>query len=264
MDQSPEVQSIPPPQPSVMSPPPKKGLIIGGIAAATLVLLGGLGWWLAANAQDAYVKAAATYEEKLKEAFIFYKDAEDTEDRVNAVKDKFDTALASRPKEPNILGIPLPAPSTTKDRVAEISASFTNLRDAFVGFHAFNEFADKCLSLLEELEPDPLIDIHNNESVFSQAADSMRAIEGPDGVADFRQQKADALAAIATQVGKAEAAIAAIDNAGYKAAQDEIKKLQPQVNVSAVIAELKVLYRAYYDGLSGAYDDTAKTLGIEG
>lgn len=264
MDQSSEVQPPIPPQAPVVQQPSKKGWLIGGIVAAALVLVGGLGWWLTTSAQAAYVKAAAAYEQNLKDAFVFYKNAEDTEDRVNTVKDKFDTALASRPKEPNLVGIPLPAPNVTKDRVAEISTSFTTLRDAFADFHAFNGFADECLTLLEGLEPDPLIDIHANEAVFNKAADDMRALEGPDGVADFRQQKADVLAAIATQVAKAEAAIAAIDNAGYKAAENEIEELLPEVQVSVATDELKVLYRPYYDGLSDAYDDAAKTLNVDG
>lgn len=265
MDQSPQVQPVFPQQPvqAPVQPASKKGWIIGGIIAGALVIIGGLGWWLATNAQDAYVKGAAAYEQNLKDAFTFYKNAEDTEDRVDTVKDKFDAALASRPKEPNLVGIPLPVPSTTKERVEEVSTSFTTLRDAFVDFHAFNGFADKCLTLLDGLEPDPLIDIHNNEAVFNQAAEDMRALEGPDGIADFRREKADALAAIATQVGKAEAAIAAIDNAGYKAAQDEIKRLQPQVRPDTAVDELKVLYRPFYDGLSAAYDDVANTLNIE-
>ncbi len=268
MDQSHDTQAVPTQQPvqvpAPVQPPVKKGWIISGIIAGALVILGGSGWWLATSAQDAYVKAAAVYEQNLKDAFTFYKDVEDTEDRVDTVKDKFDSALASRPKEPNFIGIPLPAPGATKEHIEEISTSFTTLRDAFVDFHAFNGFADKSLILLDGLEQDPLIDIHNNEAVFNQAAEDMRALEGPDSIADFRRQKADVLAAIATQVGKAEAAIAVIDNAGYMAAEDEIKKLQPHVNANTVVDELKVLYRPFYDDLSAAYDDTARILDIEG
>lgn len=268
MDQTPQVQDVPQPTLPVSPQPPatsKKGLLIGGIIAAVLVLLGGLGWWLVVSAQEAYPKNAVTYEDNLEEAFLFYKNATDTSKQKDQIRDKFDAALASRPQEPNVLGIPLSAPPATKERLDAISEPFTAMRDSFVEFHTFNTFADKTLTILDDMERVvPLADIHENEAVFNKAADDIRALECPDGETIFKEEKAKVLSDIAIQVGKAETAYAAIDTAAYNAAQAEIKALQQKITVDGTFTELQKIYRGYYDDLSAKYDAAAEALGIEG
>ncbi|HVI69422.1 MAG TPA: hypothetical protein VM581_03095 [Magnetospirillaceae bacterium] len=268
MEQTPNPPTTPSPvlQPSIPTQTPsKKGLLIGGIIAGALVLLGGLGWWLTVGTGDAYAKGAVTYEANLKDAFLFYKNSTDTQKQMKDIKDKFDAALASRPKEPTILGIPLPAPAATKERLEEITVPFAAMRESFVEYHAFNTFADKALGLLDEMEhKDPLVDIHENEAAFNKAASDLRALAGPDGVTEFKNKKADVLAGIATQIGKAEAAFDTVDGPAYQAAEAEIKKLLLEINVDTAVDELKKIYRGYYDDLSETYEKAAEVLGVQG
>ncbi len=266
MDQSPQTQALPP-EPSQVSVQParKNGWLIGGIIAGALVLLGGLGWWLAVSAQDAYVKGAETYEANLKQAFLFYKNSTDTQNHVDEIKAQFNTALDSKPNEPTLLGFALGVPTATKDRLNKITTPFAAMRDAFVDYHAFNTFAENALILLDTMaQAGPLLDIHANEAVYNKAAADLRGLAGPSGVTDFKNKKADALAAIATEVGKAEAAIAKIDTAGYKAAEANIATLLKQISTDNAGQELQEIYRIYYGDLSDTYDKAAKALGVEG
>lgn len=253
-----------PSAPQQPAPRKKTGLIIG-VVAGIVVLLGGLIWWFMASSQDAYVKAADAYEQKLVDAFNRYKNSEDIENEVDEVKQAFDTALAARPAEPNLLGLPLGSPSATRDRVATITTEFTKMRDGFVDLHEFNDFAGSALDILDDLSRiTPLIEFDENITAFNKAADDIAALKGPSGINEFKQQKADVMREIAAEIEKGKVAYKNAAAADYSAADNAIKGLLPQLDVDAAIDELQKIYRTYYDSLSDQYEKVAKLLGIKG
>ena len=252
---------MPTPQPT--PPKAKKGLIIG-IIAGVLVLLGGLSWWLAASSQDTYVKGAATYEQKLKDAFNKYKNSTDVESEVTVLGNTFDAALEAKPVEPNLLGIPLGAPASTKQRVDTITTSFKAMRDGFVDLHGFNDFASKFLDRLDAIQRLAVFDYDKTIEAYNKAAEDVLAIKGPAGVDSFKTQTADALKAIATETQKSKTAYNNLAQAEYQAAEAEIAKLKSQISVDTAVDELQKIYRGYYDTLSKDYEATAQALGIQG
>lgn len=262
MDQptQPIVTPTPSPVPTPAPSSPKKWWLIGGIVAAVLVLLGLGAWWWSASQQDAYVKGASAYEQNLKSAFNFYKNSTDTEKQRNDIQNKFDAALASRPQEPNLLGIPLPAPSATKERIAQLTEPFRAMRDGFVDLHDFNAFADKALTVLDSLGP-PVYDLKGNQAKYKEAASKLRALKGPGGVSDFKSQKAEALEKLAAAMAAADSHT---DPQSYSSAMAEIDSLAPEVTAKTAVGELQKIYRTYYDGLAKEYEATAEVLGVEG
>lgn len=264
MEQTPQPVISPSPQlTETSSARPKKWWIIG-IIAGLVVLIAGFIWWLAANQQDTYLKNAALYEQNLKDAVEYYQEAADSDDRVSAVKDKFDDALTSRPKEPSLLGMALPVPAATKERLEAITAPFTEMRNAFVEYDDFNFFAEEVLELIHDLGP-AILDLQENQTVFNEAAEKLRGLKASSAATDFKNEKAKVLEAIAVLVGKAREAVDATpyNFTGYEAAVDEIDVLEAKIDRRVLVDELKGIHRKLYDSLSQKYDAAATALGVE-
>lgn len=260
---SPSQPVAPMSQPGQLPGKSKKGLIIGIIAGA-LVVLGALGWWFYTSSQDAYSRGAASYEQKLKEAFNRYKNSKNVEAETKLIRNTFDAALEAKPQEPNLLGIPLGAPAATKQRIDTITTSFKAMRDGFVDLHDFNDFASACLKKLDEIQRLAVFDYDATIKAYNKAAEDILAIKGPAGVNDFKTQKADTLKSIATETEKSKTAYNNLAQHEYEAAEAEITRLKSLITVDTAIQELQKIYRNYYDTLSKDYETTAQLLGING
>lgn len=267
MNQEPVIQPTTTPLPvAPLAPEPrKKGLFIAAIVAGVLLLLGGGSWLYIMSAQNSYVTGATTYEEKLESAFLAYKNSTDIENQVDETLARFDEALAAKPVEPSFLGIKLYAPDDKKQRIAEITESFTTLRNDFKAYHDFNKFADELLSLLSEIEEtNPILEFREAPAVYTKAAEDVRALQGPAGINDLRTAKADTLALIAADSEKLAEYYDKVDLTNYNATQAALQANMRLVDDRTVVEELTKLYRVYYDTLSDHYDATAKVLGVEG
>lgn len=177
------------PAPATVPPKPanKTALIMIATAVAVLLFIGVSLWLWSGAAKSDFTKSTATYLQKAKEAYDYYRDTEKPSSHVDDIIAKFDAAIATKPQVPQVLGV-APADAGDVEKVNTITTQLTNLREDFSAYHQYEAYGQAVLKIMgtSTASISTIDDLRAAKPLFSQAATKLQALGTPKGAGTFQ------------------------------------------------------------------------------
>lgn len=268
MEETP-LQTTPPVQPAAplakptTPPKSKKPLVVLAIAVLFLIVTGiGMALWYNA-AKTSYVQQAAAFEEKAKSTYEFMRDLRERQSQGDLIKATFDSAVASAPQAPKLLGVLSAAPPETEARVEQRKKALSDLESSYLNLIAINKYGEELGEVFNSISGsiDGIDTLKAMAPRVATASAALKAKTPPEGTTELHTKLVDGFTLVEVDF---TAAIAAYEKPDPVAYADSIEKLGKDVallNPNQAFDDLSKAYSGQKDKADAAYEELEKLVG---